>query len=193
MSYNKWKKEICTIPNLLSLFRIALIPVYMNLYLHAEEDSDYLLAGSILALSCLTDLADGKIAREFHMVSQIGKILDPLADKLTQFFLILSLAERYSFLHPMLALFVVKELFQLATMLLFARQGKVLSGALYAGKLCTAMLFISLTALVLFPRLNVFFVFILISLDTALLFYSFYNYFLAYFGKNTKLTDLEGE
>ena len=71
MSYNKWKKEICTIPNLLSLFRIALIPVYMNLYLHAEEDSDYLLAGSILALSCLTDLADGKIAREFHMVSQI--------------------------------------------------------------------------------------------------------------------------
>ncbi len=193
MSQNKWKKEICTIPNLMSLFRIVLIPVYMNIYLHADEDSDYLLAGSILALSCLTDLADGRIAREFHMVTHIGKVLDPLADKLTQFFLILSLGEKYSLLYPMLALFIVKELFQLGTMLLFVRKGKVLSGALNAGKLCTAMLFISLTALVLFPRLNKSFVFVLISLDTALLFYAFYNYLLAYFGKNTKLTDLETE
>ena len=193
MSHNKWKKEICTIPNLLSLFRIALIPVYGNLYLNADRDIDYLLAGSVLALSCLTDLADGIIAREFHMISHVGKVLDPLADKLTQFFLILSLAKKYSLLYPMLSLFVVKELFQLGTMVLFIRQGKVLPGALYAGKLCTAMLFISLTVLVLFPRLDKTFVFVLISLDTALLFYAFFNYLLAYFGKNTKLTDLESE
>lgn len=193
MSHNKWKKEICTIPNLLSLFRIALIPVYGNLYLNADRDIDYLLAGSVLALSCLTDLADGIIAREFHMISHVGKVLDPLADKLTQFFLILFLAKKYSLLYPMLSLFVVKELFQLGTMVLFIRQGKVLPGALYAGKLCTAMLFISLTVLVLFPRLDKTFVFMLISLDTALLFYAFFNYLLAYFGKNTKLTDLESE
>jgi len=191
MSYNKWKKEICTIPNLLSLFRLLLIPVYMDIYLQAESDSDYYLAGSILALSCLTDLADGRIARAFHMISHIGKVLDPLADKLTQFFLILSLAKRYSLLYPMLALFVVKELFQLVTMVAFIRRGKVLEGALNAGKLCTAVLFISLTLLVLFPRLGKPFVFVLISLDTALLFNAFYNYSLAYFGRNTKLTDLE--
>lgn len=193
MSEHKWKKEICTIPNLLSLFRILLIPVYMHIYLHADTDRDFLLAGSILALSCLTDMADGRIAREFHMISRFGKVLDPLADKLTQFFLILSLTKRYSLLYPMLALFVVKELFQLGTMVLFLCQGKALSGALYAGKLCTAMLFISLTFLILFPRLDKTFVFLLISLDTALLFYAFCNYLLAYFGKNTKLTDLETE
>ena len=193
MSEHNWKKEICTIPNLLSLFRILLIPVYMHIYLHADTDRDYLLAGSILALSCLTDLADGRIAREFHMISRIGKVLDPLADKLTQFFLILSLTKKYSLLYPMLALFVVKELFQLGTMVLFLCQGKALPGALYAGKLCTAMLFISLTVLILFPRLDKTFVFLLISLDTALLFYAFCNYLLAYFGKNTKLTDLETE
>lgn len=193
MSQNKWKKEICTIPNLLSLFRIALIPVYGNLYLNADRDIDYLLAGSVLALSCLTDLADGIIAREFHMISHVGKVLDPLADKLTQFFLILFLAKKYSQLYPMLSLFVVKELFQLGAMVRFIRQGKVLPGALYAGKLCTAMLFVSLSVLVLFPRLDKTFVFVLISLDTALLFYAFFNYLLAYFGKNTKLTDLESE
>lgn len=193
MSEHKWKKEICTIPNLLSLFRILLIPVYMHIYLHADTDRDFLLAGSILALSCLTDMADGRIAREFHMISRFGKVLDPLADKLTQFFLILSLTKKYSLLYPMLALFVVKELFQLGTMALFLCQGKALSGALYAGKLCTATLFISLTVLILFPRLDKTFVFLLISLDTALLFYAFCNYLLAYFGKNTKLTDLETE
>lgn len=193
MSHNKWKKEICTIPNLLSLFRIALIPVYGNLYLNADRDIDYLLAGSVLALSCLTDLADGIIAREFHMISHVGKVLDPLADKLTQFFLILFLAKKYSQLYPMLSLFVVKELFQLGAMVRFIRQGKVLPGALNAGKLCTAMLFVSLSVLVLFPRLDKTFVFVLISLDTALLFYAFFNYLLAYFGKNTKLTDLESE
>lgn len=193
MSEHKWKQEICTIPNLLSLFRILLIPVYMHIYLYADTDRDFLLAGSILALSCLTDMADGRIAREFHMISRFGKVLDPLADKLTQFFLILSLTKKYSLLYPMLALFVVKELFQLGTMVLFLCQGKALSGALYAGKLCTAMLFISLTVLILFPRLDKTFVFLLISLDTALLFYAFCNYLLAYFGKNTKLTDLETE
>ena len=193
MSQNKWKKEICTIPNLLSLFRIALIPVYGNLYLNADRDIDYLLAGSVLALSCLTDLADGIIAREFHMISHVGKVLDPLADKLTQFFLILFLAKKYSQLYPMLSLFVVKELFQLGAMVRFIRLGKVLPGALNAGKLCTAMLFVSLSVLVLFPRLDKTFVFVLISLDTALLFYAIFNYLQAYFGKNTKLTDLESE
>ena len=84
MFSEKWKKEIFTIPNLLSLFRILLIPVYVNLYLEAKEDYQYLLAGSVLALSCLTDLADGIIARNFHMISNVGKVLDPLADKLTQ-------------------------------------------------------------------------------------------------------------
>jgi len=190
MSYNKWKKEICTIPNLLSLFRLLLIPVYLKIYLQADDNRDFILAGSILAMSCLTDIADGMIAREFHMVSQIGKVLDPLADKLTQFFLLLSLSEKYGMLYPLTALFVVKEIFQLSAMIIHAKNGKVLPGALYAGKICTAALFISLTLLVMFPSLNKEIVFILISLDTALLFYSFCNYFLAYFGRNNKLTDL---
>lgn len=193
MSEINWKKEICTVPNLLSLFRLLLIPVYIRIYLKADQHGDYILAGSILAVSCLTDLADGMIAREFHMVTRLGKILDPLADKLTQFFLLLTLSSKYPFVAPMLSLFVVKELFQLSAMLFFMQKGKALSGALPAGKICTAALFISLILLVLLPNLNKTIVFSLISVDTALLFYSFYNYLQAYFGRNAKLTDLEGE
>jgi len=190
MFSEKWKKEIFTIPNLLSLFRILLIPVYVNLYLEAKEDHQYLLAGSVLALSCLTDLADGIIARNFHMISNVGKVLDPLADKLTQLALILSLTARFRGLYPVLGLFLVKEFFQGGAFLFFAQKGKVLPGALWAGKLCTTVLFSSLILLVMFPRIPDNAVTVLTLVDAGFLLYSFGSYFAAYFGKETCLTDL---
>ena len=88
MQMKNLKKEIFTIPNLLSLFRLVLIPVYVVIYLNARAPEDYFLAGGILAVSCLTDLVDGKIARHFNMISTVGKVLDPVADKSTQFTLL---------------------------------------------------------------------------------------------------------
>lgn len=193
MSAWNWKKEILTIPNLLSLFRLVLIPVYVDLYLHAETSRDYLRAGTVMAVSCLTDLADGKIARHFHMISHVGMILDPLADKLTQLALILCLSERYPLLYPLLALFLVKELFQLMAMILSLRQGTALSGALTAGKICTTVLFVSLITLVLFPKLDSFAVDMIILTDGIMLLFSFSRYIQAYYGISGKLQDLEGE
>lgn len=69
-----------TIPNLLSLIRIILIPVFGVLFYHGEV----LWAVVVLVLSGLTDFFDGKIARKFNQVSELGKVLDPVADKLTQ-------------------------------------------------------------------------------------------------------------
>jgi len=190
MFSEKWKKEVITIPNLLSLFRILLIPVYVNLYLEATEDRQYLMAGSVLAISCLTDMADGIIARKFHMISNVGKILDPLADKLTQLALILSLSARYPVLYPVLGLFLIKEFFQGGALLFFAQKGKVLPGALLAGKLCTTVLFGSLILLVMFPRIPDRAVKILTLVDAGFLLYSFGSYFSAYFGRKNCLTDL---
>ena len=96
MFIKDWKKEVFTIPNFLSLFRLLLIPVYIIIYLNAEEITDYYIAGGILAVSCLTDLVDGQIARRFNMISTVGKVLDPLADKLTQLALIHCLATKYN-------------------------------------------------------------------------------------------------
>ena len=124
-----WKKDLFTIPNLLSLFRLLLIPVYVILYLNADPDrpEDYFIAAAILAVSCLTDLIDGKIARHFGMISNTGKILDPLADKMTQFTLIVCLTIRHPILLVLVCLFVVKEIFQLIAGFVILRKGMMLN------------------------------------------------------------------
>lgn len=193
MFIRSWKKELLTIPNMLSMFRLLLIPVYMRMYLQASTKLDFYLAGTVLGISCLTDLADGKIAREFNMISNVGKLLDPLADKLTQFALILSLSFKYRILYPILFLFLLKETFQFVCLLFFAQKGKFLPGALAAGKICTTVLFSSLFLLVLIPELNQKAVFILVIADALFLLYAFAEYANAYFGKDSKLSDLQNE
>lgn len=180
MMIKDWKREILTIPNLLSLFRLILIPVYVRIYLNASEAIHYCMAGIILTLSCLTDLIDGKIARKFNMVSTVGKILDPLADKATQFTLLLCLANRYDVLRKIVALFVLKESFQLMAGLFALLKGKMLKRALYSGKLCTSALFLTLILLVLFPELNKQAVAIMAAIDTGFMLVAFGDYIWTY-------------
>jgi cardiolipin synthase len=178
-----WKKDLFTIPNVLSLFRLVLIPVYVVLYLKAQNPEDYFLAAAILAVSCLTDLIDGKIARHFNMISNTGKILDPLADKATQFTLIICLLiRRQNRVMLFLAvLFVIKELFQVVAGLLFLRKGQILKGALMAGKISTTVLFISLIILVLIPGISDVAVHIITGVDIVALLISFASYVRLYF------------
>ena len=191
MFSEKWKKEIITIPNLLSLFRIVLIPVYISVYLNATDNRQHLLAASILAGSCITDLADGIIARKYHCITNVGKVLDPLADKFTQLALILCLSAKYPILYPVLVLFLAKEFFQLIVFIVHIRKGQALDGALMAGKICTTVLFVSLIGLVLFPHLNETAVDIIVLIDAGFLINSFICYVLAYFGKNKKIQDVQ--
>ena len=191
MFMKSWKKEILTIPNLLSLFRLGLIPVYIQLYLRAREPVQFYTAGMIMALSCLTDLVDGKIARQFNMVSTLGKILDPLADKITQFTLTVCLSLKYPVLNPVLALFVGKELIQLALGAFYLCRGKMLSSALMAGKICTTVLFISLISLVLFPGIPDAAVKAIAIGNSVFLVISFVSYLLAYFGRTPQIKDLD--
>ena len=190
MFMNHWKKEILTIPNLLSLFRLGLIPVYVRIYLRAREPVQFYIAGMIMALSCLTDLVDGKIARHFNMVSTLGKILDPLADKITQLSLTICLSLKYPVLNPVLALFVTKELIQLALGAIYLYRGKMLDGALMAGKICTTVLFTSLIALVLFPGMPDAVVKAIAMTDSIFLMISLVHYLIAYIGKTSMVKDL---
>ena len=191
MYIKDWKKDLFTIPNMLSFFRIVLIPVYILIYLNAKEDWDYFLAGSILAVSCLTDIIDGKIARQFNMISKVGKVLDPVADKLTQLALTLSLSVKYPVLQFVLFLFLSKEIFQTLAMIIMYYRGKVLPGAILPGKICTIVLFSSFILMVLIPNLSMYLINRIAVLDIIALTYSFISYILAYFGKNTKLVDAE--
>ena len=191
MIIRNWKKEICTIPNLLSFFRLILIPVYMAIYINAQETRDYIIAGSILAVSCLTDMVDGKIARKYNMITTLGKFLDPLADKITQFTLIICLALRYPILWAVSVLFFVKELFQLIAGILAANRGYILKGALITGKVCTTILFIRLVAMVIFPNIGDISISIIALVDTAFLLISFADYFRTYTEKSSRFQPLD--
>ncbi len=191
MFIKDWKKDVFTIPNMLSMFRLILIPVYVSIYLNATEPKDYFISGTILAVSCLTDMVDGQIARRFNQISNLGKLLDPIADKTTQLALVLCLSIRYPVLNHVLVLFLAKEFTQLFVAYAKFRQGKALPGSIFAGKICTTVLFISLILLVLLPNMDIRIVNALAILDSAFLAFAFISYLFAFCGKHAKVQDLE--
>lgn len=179
--------RIITVPNILSLVRLMIIPVYSVMYLRADSPGDYYAAGILLALSCITDLLDGFIARRFRQISTLGKLLDPVADKLTQCTMLLCLASTYPILWGLWFLFFAKELFQLIATCWHLKRGKMLDGALMAGKVCTNVLFISAILMVLFPNMSEILRNGLIGLCTLFLLIAFVAYFRAYVGKSKKV------
>ena len=191
MIIKDWKKDILTIPNLLSLFRLVLIPVYIVIYLNADTNTDYYIAAGILAVSCLTDLIDGKIARHFNMISNTGRILDPLADKATQFTLIVCLTIKHPILLALVCLFVVKESFQLIAGFMILRKGKILSGALLSGKISTTVLFISLILMVMIPDIGDTAIYVLTAIDCICLLISFIGYARLYYTHSPMIQTIE--
>lgn len=132
------QSKILTIPNLLSFFRLCLIPVFMWLYC---VERNYLWTGIILIISGLTDTVDGIIARKFNMISNLGKVLDPIADKVTQAAMLFCLLTRFPLMIAPLALMVVKEFFMGVTgLLVIQKTGKVF-GADWHGKVNTWLLY----------------------------------------------------
>ena len=90
-----------------------------------------------------------------------------------------------------LGLFVVKEGFQLIVGIIHLRKGQMLNGALMVGKICTTVLFVSLTAMVLFPDMDPLLVGIIALVNTGFLIASFVGYFRAYYGKHIQVEDLK--
>lgn len=152
------KQEIFTIPNILSFFRLILIPVFAVSYLNAKDTADYYAAAGILLISSLTDFFDGKIARKYNLITKLGKALDPIADKATHGVVMLCLCTRYPIMWILIALFVLKEGFMGIMGIFFLHKGKMLRGAMWFGKVCTALLFVVLLVLVIFPSLTMGFV-----------------------------------
>lgn len=148
----KQKNRILTIPNLLSLFRIILIPFIVWTY--CEIKNCYLALG-LIVISAVTDIVDGFIARKFNMVSDFGKVIDPIADKLTQGTVILCLTMKYKLMRFLILLFIVKELIMgLMGIITFKKYEKV-NCAKWYGKINTVILYGVMMALVVFPDINI--------------------------------------
>ena len=142
------KDQILTIPNLLSLIRLLMIPLIIWLYCEAQQ---YGLAVIVILLSGLTDIVDGFIARKYHMVSDFGKILDPTADKLTQAALILCLSVRYQLMVPLIITFAIRELFMIIMGYITIKKYHQVNSAQWYGKVTTIVLYTVMTLLILFP------------------------------------------
>ncbi len=136
-----WKWNI---PNALSLVRILLIPVFLVLYLN---HSDWWAFG-VLAFSGLTDMLDGFIARRFNQITDCGKLLDPISDKLTQVAVLIALATRYGELLPLVVLCVAKEICQAIGGVILLKRHSAVRGSRWFGKLSTVVFYLCMLVLV---------------------------------------------
>ena len=173
-------REYFSIPNILSYFRLILIPVYLVVYFMADEPGDYLWAALVIAISGLTDMFDGKIARHFNMITEWGKLIDPVADKLTMASVALSLAFRFPLMRLVFALYVVKEGFMAIMGLIMLRRGFRMDGAMWYGKVCTAITYAVVFLLLLVPGMAPWFQAALISLQIVVTLFSFIMYAIYY-------------
>lgn len=167
------KKDLFTIPNIMGYCRILLIPVFCYFYIVKKN---YTLSIIIVLVSSLSDLFDGYIARKFNQVTELGKALDPVADKLTHAALALCLAARYPLMWALLALMLIKEGYMGIMGLYFIKRGKMLDGAQWFGKICTALLFIVLFVLFLIPDLPLKIVNIIIIITMAVMIFTLCMY-----------------
>ena len=181
MFIKNWKKEVFTIPNFLSLARLALIPIYISIYLNAADQSQYILAAAILTLSCLTDAVDGFIARKYNMISSLGKVLDPLADKLTQLSLSICLSMKYPVLFVLITLLLAKEFLQIAGAVLLVHNKMPLPSAHAVGKVSTFVLFVSLIGLILFPNIPSMVVYTIATVNCVCLAFAFITYYVMFY------------
>ena len=172
------KKDVLTIPNLLSLVRFLLIPLIIWLYI--GEDNNYAALGVII-VSALTDVVDGSVARRFNMVSNLGKIIDPFADKLTLGTIIICLVSKYSLMLALVVLFAVKEVLMGVMGLIVLKKKESINSARWFGKVNTATLYIVTSLLILIPKMpltvaNVLIIFCGIITIFALIFYARFYY-----------------
>ena len=140
--FENWK----TVPNLISLIRILFIPVFAVLFYNGQT----VAAAVILGLSALSDLVDGKIARKYNQVSNLGKILDPIADKLTVFAIAIILYLKFSSASNealrsfswVFLLFLIKDLVMIVFGLLMILLGLRPCAAEIYGKIATTAFFV---------------------------------------------------
>ena len=138
----EWKWNV---PNALSVTRMVLVPVFVLLYLLRLDT----WAFAVLLVSGLTDVVDGFIARRFNMITDCGKLLDPLSDKLTQVAVVVCLTTRYAELLPLTVLCFAKELSQGIGGILLLKKNVQAQGARWFGKVSTVLFYTTMLVIVL--------------------------------------------
>jgi cardiolipin synthase (CMP-forming) len=125
--------QVLTLPNILSMLRLVGVPVFLWLILTRRDG----WALTVLALSGITDYLDGKIARRFGLVSRVGQLLDPLADRLYILSTLLGLAWRDVIPWWLVAVLLAREVFGSVLLLIVRRHGYIGLPVHFIGKAAT--------------------------------------------------------
>ena len=131
--------DLIKIPNILCYLRILMVPLFLHIYFTAERPQDFYLATLVVMLSGLTDFFDGQIARRCNMITML-----------------VALTVRVKYMYLLVIFLVLKEVISAVTgffVMKFAK--KRLNGAKWYGKVCTAILYVVMLALVAFPQMEV--------------------------------------
>lgn len=143
-------KDLMTVPNALSFIRILLITPFVAFFISGY----YIPAAVMVALSGLSDCFDGLIARRFHQESEIGKILDPLADKLTLIAIGVCLIFLEPYLLPIMITMVVKDTLMLIGGTIIIKKGIIPPKSVWYGKLSTFLFYLTVGGIVLMSVLD---------------------------------------
>lgn len=136
------------IPNWLSVLRLVLIPVFVVVFFSSHPHAG-LAAAIILGISGLTDVLDGIIARRFHMTSDLGRILDPFADKLTQAAVCVCLVVGRVAPWWLFVIFIA-ELLMIVAGARMLHNGKAIAGAKWFGKTATVVFYVVMVSIIVF-------------------------------------------
>lgn len=162
-------------PNVLTSVRIGLVPMMIYSYLYMEQNGEK-IALFIFIFSGITDMADGYIARKYNMITKIGTMLDPLADKmmLVAVLTIFSITNKISYW--ILIIMALKELFMiLGAYFLYNSEDVVIPANIY-GKISTIMFYISSLTIMLDLSIGSFFINMFVILNLISLFVYFYRF-----------------
>ncbi len=167
---------IFTVPNCISFFRILLIIPFVLFFISGS----YIEAFSFILLSGISDCLDGLLARKLNQVSKLGKLLDPIADKLTLVAVVICFGILIPVIFPFVSVLVIKDVLMLAGGFYLLKKGIVPPAAKWYGKAATVIFYVSVVSIVLYksvlhydiPYLTVF----LIGLTVFAMIFALLNY-----------------
>ncbi len=170
-------KHIFTVPNILSYIRILLIVPFVILFIEEK----FSLAALCLVFSGLSDCIDGFLARKLNQVTQLGKMLDPIADKMTLIAVGVCICIKEPMVIPVIFIMVVKDLIMVSGASYMVKNGVMPFASEWYGKVATVCFYVSVTAIVVFElvlKVPNFWIgsLIMLSITTVIMIYSLVRY-----------------
>ena len=183
-------KDFLKTPNLITLTRILLLPVFIWMYFSVGSTPAFFL----VAVIAMTDVVDGYIARKYNMVTELGQLLDPIADKLIQLSVVFCLAIDEVIPIWFLVIVLVKEVSMVIGGAVLYKKIEVINQAKWFGKLATFAFYLVAGAAFFIGKTHPTVTFWLVCVLTFILIFAFIRYLIMYikFFKN-KSNETDGK